>query len=278
MSKDAHSVTKMNVSPGGKQPNMHNTIIPHNNPFGYGGQPQSLVFPLNLPDDHPYKSHQGKPKGMQVVLEECGYLGLGRKKLVGDCEKCKWCKAWKPQVTDVTANSEDSEIEEEEEQTDCCMRRIIALQEDFQHQKCLLQIVSKTFDLAFPQSNRQAQVVEEAGDVCHFLPKFHPEMNPIEYFWGWTKRYFRKHSNGNFQKGKALLQEALDACPLVTIQRFFRRVQRYMSVYKLGATGISAEYAVKKYKSHHGVSQKDLDAADEERIAKEVKLQLGVCR
>jgi len=47
-----------------------------------------------------------------------------------------------------------------------------------------------------------------------------------------------------------------------------------MSVYKLGATGISAKYAVKKYKSHHGVSQKDLDAADEECIAKEVMLRL----
>ena len=64
MSKDALSVTKMNVSPGGKQPNMHNTIILYDNPFGYGGQPQSLVFPLNLPDNHPYKTHKGKPKGM----------------------------------------------------------------------------------------------------------------------------------------------------------------------------------------------------------------------
>jgi len=188
MFKDAPPITKTNVSPGGKQPNMHNTIIPHDNPFGYGGQPQSLVFPLNLPDNHPYKSHQGEPKGMQVVLEERGYLGLGRKKLIGDCEKCKQRKAWKPQVTDdVMANSEDSEIDDEDKQTDCCMCQIIALQEDFQHQKCLLQIVSETFDLASPQSNRQAQVVEEAGDVCHFLPKFHPKMNPIEYFWGWTK-------------------------------------------------------------------------------------------
>jgi len=51
-----------------------------------------------------------------------------------------------------------------------------------------------------------------------------------------------------------------------------------MSVYELGATGISVEYAIKKYKSHHGVSQKDLDAADEEPMVKEAKLQLGVCQ
>ena len=46
-----------------------------------------------------------------------------------------------------------------------------------------------------------------------------------------------------------------------------------MSIYELGATGILAEYAVKKYK-YHCVSQKDLDAADEECIAKEVMLRL----
>lgn len=109
--------------------------------------------------------------------------------------------------------------------------------------------------------------------MCHFLPKFHPEMNPIEYFWGWVKRYFRERSNGNFQTGKLLLREALAACPLITIRRFFRRAQRYMSVYGLGATGLAAEYAVKKYKSHRGVSQRDLDTANQEWKAKEAKLR-----
>lgn len=31
-----------------------------------------------------------------------------------------------------------------------------------------------------------------------------------------------------------------------------------MSVYRLGATGLLAEYAVKKYRSHRAVSSKDL--------------------
>jgi hypothetical protein len=153
MPKDALSVTKMNVGPGGRQPMMHDTIVPHDNPFGHGGQPQSLIFPLNLPDSHPYNSHQGKPKGMQVILEERGYLGPGQKNLAGDCEKCKQRKAQKSQVPDgdennnTVADSEDSEIEDEDKWTDCCMLRIIALQEDFRHQKCLLQLVSETFNL-----------------------------------------------------------------------------------------------------------------------------------
>jgi hypothetical protein len=45
-----------------------------------------------------------------------------------------------------------------------------------------------------------------------------------------------------------------------------------MSVYLLGATGLAAEYAVKKYRSHWGISQWDLDAAEEERMTKATAL------
>jgi hypothetical protein len=47
----------------------------------------------------------------------------------------------------------------------------------------------------------------------------------------------------------------------------------YINVYSLGATGLAAEYAVKKYKSYWGVSQWDLDAAEEEGMAKATALQ-----
>ena len=108
------------------------------------------------------------------------------------------------------------------------------------------------------------QMIADAGDICHFLPKFHPEMNPIEYLWGWAKRYFCERSNGNFKTAQKLWQEALNSCPLLTIHRFFRRAARYMSVYKLGATGVVAEYAVKKYRSHRAVQQKELETAEAE--------------
>ena len=74
LAKDALTVSKMNVGPGGEVPNMHDTIIPSDNPFGYGGRPQQFNFPANLPDDHLYKAFEGKPKGMRVILEERSYL------------------------------------------------------------------------------------------------------------------------------------------------------------------------------------------------------------
>ncbi|KAJ7495795.1 hypothetical protein B0H11DRAFT_1611405, partial [Mycena galericulata] len=92
--------------------------------------------------------------------------------------------------------------------------------------------------------------IKEAGDECHFLPEFHPELNPI---WGWCKNYFRERSNGKFEHGKRILQEALGMCPLISIRRFFRRAHRYLDIYHRGATGAVAEFAAKLYRGHRGV-------------------------
>jgi hypothetical protein len=93
-------------------------------------------------------------------------------------------------------------------------------------------------------------------------------MNPIEYFWAWIKRWFRERSNGTWEKAKKLIAEALRLCPLPTIRRFFRRANRYASVYRLGATGPIAEFAVKRFRSHRGVRARDMEVAQAEWEAK----------
>jgi len=62
---------------------------------------------------------------------------------------------------------------------------------------------------------------------------------------------------------KRLLDESLDACTVVTIRRFFRRVFQYMSVYRQGVTGLLTELAVKRYSSHRGVTVQDISEAKE---------------
>ena len=52
----------------------------------------------------------------------------------------------------------------------CCMHRVLALQEDFQNKKPLIQTV-----------------IEDAGHICLFLPWFHCELNVIEMLWGYAK-------------------------------------------------------------------------------------------
>lgn len=88
-SSDALNARKMIVGPGGKQPIMHNTIIPDDNPNPtLRGQPQSMVFVTMHP------SHPNKPKGMEQVLKERGLWDLlveaaGGKRPVGRCKACK---------------------------------------------------------------------------------------------------------------------------------------------------------------------------------------------
>lgn len=77
--------------------------------------------------------------------------------------------------------------------------------------------------------------------------------------------------DGKFEASKKLLVESLEACPGEVIRRFIRRSQRYLSVYKLGATGPLADFAVRKYKSHRAVSQRELDLAREAKDVKDEK-------
>ncbi len=38
-------------------------------------------------------------------------------------------------------------------------------------------------------------LVEEKKHIVYFLPKFHPELNPIEQVWAQSKKYARAHCN-----------------------------------------------------------------------------------
>lgn len=166
MDEDALNVSKMNVNPGGTNiPKMHATTIPHDNPFGHGGKTQFMEFEANLPDDHEHKSHEGKPKGMRVILQERGYIRQdgrfwdGSRKIIGKCAVCKDRVSRKPKFTlanegkrnaDVENGGEDDDDEGYETEdddgdgypTDCCMQRILSLQSDFKSEKCLIEQAS----------------------------------------------------------------------------------------------------------------------------------------
>ncbi|KAJ7495705.1 hypothetical protein B0H11DRAFT_1716700 [Mycena galericulata] len=152
LAKDALTATKMNVNPGGKVPEMQDTIIPLDNPHGRGGQVQSMVFDTVLSDDHPHKKSEGLPKGMKVILAERGYsTDSNGKKLIGDCKACKALKSRKPHLEGASADEEaamygddgnDTEEEEDDRPVDCCMRRLLSTQPDFAGQKSQLELVS----------------------------------------------------------------------------------------------------------------------------------------
>src|SRR6267143_5962841 len=85
--------------------------------------------------------------------------------------------------------------------TDCCAKHILDLQPDFIEQKSLVQ-----------------EVIEKAGHLCIFLPKFHCELNFIELFWGAVKRYLREHCDYTFETLKENMPKALASVSVETIQ------------------------------------------------------------
>ena len=61
---------------------------------------------------------------------------------------------------------------------DCCAVAILPAQEDFRSARSRLQ-----------------EIIEEAGQIFLLYPKFHCELNWIEYYWGCCKYFTRKHCN-----------------------------------------------------------------------------------
>ena len=64
------------------------------------------------------------------------------------------------------------------------------------------------------------KVVEDAGHLCVFLPKYHCQIDIIEYFWGASKRYTREHCDYTFERLKNTVKTALASVPLETIRRW----------------------------------------------------------
>ena len=88
-------------------------------------------------------NEDGTPKGARSILTERGY------DLSGMVYRCRpGC---------------DKSPKGDDPSTACCMLRLLGLQQDYKDEKSKVEIL-----------------IEKAGHLCIFLPKFHCELNPIE--------------------------------------------------------------------------------------------------
>jgi hypothetical protein len=129
------------------------------------------------------------------------------------------------------------------EATDCCARQILNLQPDFAEQHSLVQ-----------------EVIEAAGHLCIFLPKFHCELNFIEFFWGAVKRYLRENCDYTFKTLQENMPKALESVKLSTIRKWEHCMIRWMEAYRSGLGAKAAQFQVrefgtKQYKSHRRVPE-----------------------
>jgi len=123
--------------------------------------------------------------------------------------------------------------------TQCCARRILDLQPDFKEQWSLVQ-----------------EVIESAGHLCIFLPKFHCELNFIEFFWGAVKKYLRENCDYTFETLKTNLPCALASVGVQTIRRWEHRMIRWMDAYRRGLGAKEAQSQVKKFSSKRYTSHR----------------------
>lgn len=126
-------------------------------------------------------------------------------------------------------------------------------------------------------------VIEDAGHRVIFLPKFHCELNPIEFLWGAAKRFTRgeysvgdgidsrslasdprqrprsplahspflffraEHCEYNFKSLKRMVPISLHRVELLTIRRWECRMWRWIEAYDQGFRGVAAADKVKEF-------------------------------
>jgi len=125
----------------------------------------------------------------------------------------------------------------------CCHKHILEGQPDFQAQRPLVQ-----------------EIIEAAGHTCLFLPKFHCELNFIEYFWGSVKKILRDEADGTFETLKTNLPKALASVKLHTIQLWEQHMHQWVRAYRDGLATKEAQIQVRKfsstkYKSHQRIPE-----------------------
>ena len=145
------------------------------------------------------------------------------------------------------------------DRSDCCLRHIMAAQPDFKEQKTIL-----------------AEFLATTKHICDFLPKFHCELAPIECFWGWAKRYCRANCEYSFAGLMKTVPIALDAVPLPTIRRYFRKVQHLMEAYHQGMGFKLAAFAHQKFKCHRSLPEGRMDEILADMKAKRLPMDPGV--
>ncbi len=228
--KDALVANRMNLGPAGKQPLMHSTK------WGPGIE-QSMVFlegDKQWDTDIPISPDLiGKPKGMKRILQE---RALWREDLKKQCDRQKKGKSsnFEDRVFQETMEQYQNRVADRCQQgLDCCALRILEAQDDFKNEVSMLETV-----------------ITQAGHEVIFYPKFHCELNYIEYYWASLKRYTRDNCKYMFSELENTVREAMDSVELSTIRRFAMRSKRWMLAYINGLTEEQRTFAEKEYRSH----------------------------
>ena len=110
------------------------------------------------------------------------------------------------------------------------------------------------------QKSLVQETIEGLGHLCLFLPKFHCELNFIEFFWRAVKRYLHENCNYTFDTLKENLPKALESVPVQTIRRWEHQMDQWMEAYRGNMGTQDAQFLVRnfssmKYTSHRHIPE-----------------------
>jgi hypothetical protein len=164
----------------------------------------------------------GQAKGAKMILQECGLWDEG---LLVQCKDVLDSSRLNPGCL---------------QGCDRCARGRLANEPDFQAQKC-----------------RVEEVIVKHGHLVTFLPKYHPELNPIEYVWGQSKIYARKNCEYSLPALREMVPKCLGQAVVTDkiVLQFFARVERIMDAYRHGERYGTLEFKERVYKSHRSVGE-----------------------
>ena len=112
------------------------------------------------------------------------------------------------------------------------------------------------------QKEQLEEIIVAAGYQIIFYFKFHCELNYIENFWSAAKKFSWLYYDYSWIGLQRTVLLALTSISLTTICQYARKAFRYINVYQKGLTGRAAEFAVKKYCSHHWIFDSVLQSVD----------------
>jgi hypothetical protein len=213
--------SKMALGPGGAQPKMRET-------FDHGrGLPQAMVYP----DNHWDPNLRGKAKGLKAVLKERGLWPANDRRVDGMRFLLKCPTTGGRPGCELRVDTELEGI--------CCAQSMMAAQRDFQEQKGWLQ-----------------QELDAANQEVIFYPKFHCELNFIEYFWCAAKWYTREHCEYTIEGLRKVVPKALASITTASINRYYHRSMRTLEAYADGLVYGTREFKQHVYKEHRQVTDK----------------------
>lgn len=121
--------------------------------------------------------------------------------------------------------------------TSCCTRQLLSQQVDFQS-----------------QGSRLQEEIENQGHLCLFSPKYHCELNWIEYRWGSSNWWARKNCSYPWKGLLKVIPKSLNAVSDRLILKHYQKAERILKAYQGGVKYGTEEFNKSIYRSHQRVS------------------------